>query len=88
MDRTIAQQSTYVDRVANFATALTELLDKEGNVLQLEWNGGMDALLTDEAAFAGTPHNKADVTAVFVTLEALMTLMSQGHRDNLYNMRK
>ena len=88
MDRTISQQSTFVDRVKNFATGLTDLIDKDGNVLLLEWNGGMNALLTDPAAFAGTEHDKADITAAFVSINALMTLMDAGHRDNLYNVKK
>ena len=88
MDRTITQQSTYVDKLKNFATSMVNLLDRDGNVLLREWNGGMNALLTDPAAFAGTPHDKDDVTALLVTLNALMTLMDAGHRDNLYNMAK
>jgi len=74
MDRTLAQQSTYIDRCKNFATALTDLIDKDGNVLLLEWNGGMNSLLTDPAAFAGTENDKADITAMMVTLNAFMTM--------------
>ena len=88
MDRTIAQQSTYVDRVKDFSSAIINLIDKDGNVLLLEWNDGMNALLTDPAAFAGTEHDKDDITAAFVTINALMTLMAAGHRTNLYNLKK
>ena len=88
MNRTTAQQSTYIDRVKDFATRLSDLIDKDGNVLLIEWNAGMSALLTDAKAFSGTEDSKESVTAVMVTLIALFDLMGKGHRDNLYNVRK
>lgn len=88
MSRTISQQSTYVDKVANFATALADLIDSDANLLLLDWNQGMNNLLTDPEAFAGTEYDKAKVTAVMVTIGALNDLMDAGHRTNIYDMKK
>lgn len=88
MSRTISQQSTYVDKVANLATSLAQLIDGDGNELLLDWNQGMNNLLTDAGAFAGTEYDKTKVTAMMVTINALFTLMEAGHRTNIYDMKK
>ena len=88
MSRTVSQQSTYVDKVADLATKLADLIDQDANGLLLDWDQGMNNLLTDPAAFAGTEYDKAKVTAMMVTINALFTLMEAGHRTNIYNIKK
>jgi hypothetical protein len=88
MNRTIPQQSTYVDHVANLATALANLIDEDAHALLLDWFQGMNNLLTDPAAFAGTEYDKAKVTAMMTTIGALNSLMDAGHRTNIYDMKK
>ena len=88
MNRTLSQQSTYVDKLADLATSLASTLDGDANVLLLDWNQGMNDLLTDPAAFAGTEYDKAKVTAMMVTVNALFELLGTGHRTNIYAMKK
>ena len=88
MANTTQDRSTFIDKVRNVATSLSLAVDEDGSALRKDWDAGYSSWIT-EADFAGIEGiTKADITAMFVTLDALNTLFGLGHRTNILKVKK
>jgi len=89
MANTLNDRKTFIDELRNVATALSLAVDEDGAALRKDWDAGYSTWISDITDFEGIEGiEKADVTALFVTLDALNTLFGQGHRTNILKMKK
>lgn len=84
----MSSTSNHVSRVRQTAAQLIDGVDKL-QALKREWDAlGYSAaiiesgIIGDNAGVTG-----ADIAAVYVTLDALNTLLAQGHATNLYRAK-
>jgi len=88
MANTATDRKTFIDRLRNVAKALNTANDEDGIALRKEWDGGMSTWITDGPDFDGVEGiTKADVTAMFVTLDAFQTVLAAGHRTNILKVK-
>ena len=88
MANTTQDRSTFIDKVRNVTTSISLAVDEDGAALRKDWDAGYSTWIT-EADFAGMEGiTKADITAMFVTLDALNTLFAAGHRTNILKVKK
>lgn len=88
MANTAGSRSDFVSAQRQAVTLFLSAVDAL-NAQRSTWDAGMNTWLEDDDFCDNNVGvTKAQVTAVFTTLEAVNTLLSQGHRLNLELVRR